>query len=198
MAKWNKRGHPPVYLERLPEGAQNFIIENNIILKKNIFNDCKTTKYNMKRWLLFYDGYDFLQNLIVVRRYICSRYKINNHLFELLLYLFPIQYFTREDYKKFPSQFTYRQIDKLIDLGLVSIASMGANKDEHLYTLNRSGKSIVIMTYKCLSGEKKMSEKPELNSLASSDANKFEKKHMDLIKHLNQLEVPQTKKRFYE
>lgn len=195
--KYTRKSNP-IFLDRLPEGAQELILKKKLVLNKNTNGTAKIDKYTKQRFIQFYEGYDFLQNLIVVRAYIQKRYKIDYHMFELLLYLFPLQYFTREDYKLIPRQFRYKNVQHLQNLGYVSIAISGENRDKHLYTLSRSASEIVKHTYHCLSGEKKIPEIYQRNPMARKTANTYEKKRMELIKVLNQQEVPETKKLLFQ
>ncbi|MGH2666059.1 hypothetical protein [Flavobacterium sp.] len=194
--KYTRKSNP-IFLDRLPEGAKELILKKNLVLNKNNNGTAKLSKYTKQRYIQFYDGYDILQNLIVTRQYIQKRYEIDYHLFELLLFLFPMQYFTREDYQIAPRQFRYRGVKHLMELGHVVIAVSGENRGKHLYKLSRSAQEIVKHTYHCLSGEKKIPESYQVNPMAKNTANSLEKRSMDLIKKLNQQEVPATKKKLF-
>jgi hypothetical protein len=52
----------------------------------------KKVKYSKTTFALVYQGYDMLENLIVVRQYIQRRYDIDIT-FEILLFLSPKQYY---------------------------------------------------------------------------------------------------------
>lgn len=188
----------PVLLDKLPENAKAVVIKKEIVINKNVSGTAKYSKYKKQRFIQFYDGYDFLQNFIVVRQYVQKRYKIDLNLLEILLYLFPMQYFTRDDYKIIPRNYGYRKISDLVRAGYVNIAVTGKNQGEHLYTLNRQGTEIVKIFYESLAGERKIPEQPQKNPMALKTANKITKKQMDLIKVLNQKEVPQTRKAMFE
>lgn len=171
--------------------------EQGVKFKPRNDKKSKANKYSKDRYLHIYRGYNLLENSIVIRHYIQKRYSIDYNFLEILLYLFPKQYFTSTDYGELPKQYTRRTMRSMLKSGYINIMQKGSNLNRHVYCLNRAGKEIVIHYYECLSGEKKVLETTD-NPMTRSDVNKFTKKKMDLIRKINQLPVPESKKGLFE
>ncbi len=185
-----------VFLDKLPDGARDVIVKKKIKLVATSSPKAKKSNYCLQKYLLFSGGHDILQNIIVVRPYITKRYKIEFRFLELLLYLYPMQYFTQSDYTKVPKPYTYRSINDMLRLEMITIIVQGNNKGEHLYTLSRQAKAIVVHFYECLSGEKRIPENA-INPFTKKTATKFDKKRLEFLKTINQLEIPDSKKRLF-
>ena len=181
-------------LMMLPEDAARLIEKEKIHVVKNTASKSGKEKYTKQRTLGFYQGYDYLENMIVVRQYIQKKYKLNIFIIEMIMFLFPKNYFTLVDYRLMPKQFHYRKIESLINLGLVTVVVPGENRGKHLYSLSRQGKEIVKLFYEYLSGEKKIPEDTRINAFARKNACPIDKKKMELIKILNQQEPSENKK----
>lgn len=186
----------PVFLEKLPEDAKLLVTKKKLIVIETSSAKAKKKKYTKQRFLLCYDGYDIMQNLIVVRPYIMKRYDIEFRLLEVLLYLFPMQYFTQDDYRVVPKPFTYRSVKDMMRLDMICISVNGENKGKHLYCLTRKAKEIVIHFYQCVSGEKKIPE-TFVNPLTRKTATTHDKKRMEMIKILNRQEISGTKSKLF-
>jgi hypothetical protein len=172
--------------------------EKNITLAYNHKGKSKDIKYSKVNRLAFFQGYDLLENLIVVRPYIQKKFNIDLGMLETLLYLSAKQFFTQADYAEMPKQFKYRSIKNLIKTGFVGILQNGENLGKNVYKVNRVGHEIVRHFYEVLSGEKKMAE-DYTNPLARKKTRTpFDKKKMDLIQKINQLPAPDSKKSFYQ
>lgn len=139
-------------------------------------------KYYKAAWVN--RDYNLLENQYVVRKYYQKKYNMKIMELEILLYLFPKQYFSQADYKDFPRNFTYRQLSYLINKGHVKIFQEGKNKAQHVYSLTQSAKLIVINYYKLLSGELKIPTISENNPMIRKDATQHEKRIISMFHKL--------------
>lgn len=178
-----------VIAENVPKGAINFIKKNNV--KVNIKNrgGGSKVKYSKPQYLNIHQGYDFLENLIVVRKYIQKKHNINFALLEMLLYLGPKNVFTFDDYRLMSKEFRYNRIQNILDSGYVKIIFEGKNKTKHLYGMTATGKNIVGQFYELLSGERRIPEYSQQNPMAVKKAIAYDKIKMDMIKRINQMDV---------
>jgi hypothetical protein len=183
--------------ENIPEGAKKELKKRNIALGYKNKGGGTKVKYSKAYFALVYQGYDMLENLLVVRAYIQRRYKIDLKLLEVLLFIAPKQYFTQEDYSLIAKNYKYGRIQNIVDSGHVRLMTMGENKSKNLYCLSATGKGIISEFYECLVGETKIPEYKELNPMAKSKATPFDKKKMEMIKRINQIPVPDHKKGLY-
>lgn len=148
------------------------------------------------RKLILNEGYDVLENLSVVRLYIQRKYEISFKLLEIILYLYPRNYFTWGEYYEFPKHFQYNRMRKMIEDGIISIAVEGKGERSRLYCLSRKHRSIVTNFYAYLFGEKKIPTKQTaLNRIGSSE---MDRRRHKLIQKLNGIPPSDTKKRFFE
>ncbi|SED10924.1 hypothetical protein SAMN04489761_4302 [Tenacibaculum sp. MAR_2009_124] len=154
--------------------------------------------YSKKRFAYIYQGFDFLENLYVIRTYIQKRYSLDRHILEILLKLMGMKIFTRAQYSEISKSFTYSRWDSILNSGYLNILMDHYNVEERIYTLNPKGRNIVIKFYKYLSGEEKIPEDSVHNPMANKKTQKpFDKKKMDAIKKLNQLDVSEHKKSLF-
>lgn len=146
-------------------------------------------KYTKDQYLSIYKGYDFLENLYVVRIYIQKRYKIEWGLLELLLKLMAIKVFSRSEYASLPKKkYTYRRLSSVMESGYINMVSNHADTEQRLYSLSTKGRNIVINFYQHLSGEKKIPTDAASNPMAKkSEQVNYDKKKMALIEKLNEL-----------
>ncbi|QRE03498.1 hypothetical protein [Flavobacterium psychrophilum] len=144
-------------------------------------------KYNKKDYFVVYKGYDAFENFMLVRTYIQKKYDIPINTLEILLFLFPKQYFTQEDYGSISKQYTIRNIKSLLESGLITISAKGAGYYTHLYTLSNKGKRIVFSFYEMLSGEIPIPIDKVRNKMAGPESNASDKKKMEMIKKLQNI-----------
>ena len=174
--------------------------KNNVKVTFDDYKESVKNKYSkdlVANNTTIYEGFDLLENLIVVRPYIQKKHDINQGLLELLLYLYGKKIFSQADYGILPKQFTYGSIKNLIDTGYVAILQEGADLSQHVYKLNVHGAAIVREFYGLLSGEIKFSDNfhnPFTNKKMRDD---IDIKRLDLIRKLNQLPAPDKKKPLY-
>jgi hypothetical protein len=140
-------------------------------------------KYKLKAIVMNSD-FDLLQNQYPVRLFVQAKYGLSLRELELLLFLYPKQYFCLKDYKAFPLTFSHRRITTVIKHGFVKIAKKGKNMDQHVYTLTKSAKHQVVAYYKYLSGELKVPTIAENNPLIRKDAPEHHKKVIDFFKKM--------------
>lgn len=172
--------------------------KKKISLRFNVLGKSKANKYSKETRLLIFKGYDLLENMMVVRQYIQKKNNIDLGLLEILLYLAPKHYFTQADYRDMPKQFKYRSIKNLAATGFVSVVQEGSDLGKNLYNVNRKGHEIVCNFYELLSGEKKINESYVNPLVNKKTRTPFDKKRMDLIKKINLLPAPESKKGLYQ
>src|SRR5690606_40757312 len=88
--------------DNIPEGALKIIKDEKIKVGFALHSDDQVVKYEKKTFLRVYRGYDFLQNLITVKYYVQRKYNIKQYDLEILLYLYPVNYFTQSDFLFIP------------------------------------------------------------------------------------------------
>lgn len=118
----------------------------------------KQGTFTEKKFLKIHEGYDFLRNLGIISNYINARYGVNMNTLQTLLFLYPLQYFTAEDYKEFPHKGKYRAAASVegVPNELIEIAVHSTNRLNHIYTLNKKSKRIVVDFYKLVAGVKQI------------------------------------------
>ena len=187
-----------MHTSNLGEGAIRSMKKNGIsvVIDKNL--KYSRGAYTKRKFLRVSNSFDAFENLLVVRRYVQERYDITIQMLEIMLYLYPKQYFTQEDYRKIPKQYKYARINSMLLSGIAKIAADGLkNKGDRIYCLSAKSKGIVVHFYECLSGERKMSEWTASNPMALAGASNYDKKTLELIKSINKMEVPESRKSLY-
>ena len=159
-------------------------------------NDMAKTKYSRKasdHRLIFVTGFDLMQFTIVVKPFICKKHRIKTSLeLEILLYLYPIQYFNIKDFKYLPvSQFSYN-LKTLIDLGHLELLVQHKNGHQaNIYGLTDRAKRAVRDYYFYLSGEKTLKDKTYTAPFKNIKKSKIEnqrKKVMMKLKRQSELQ----------
>jgi hypothetical protein len=79
----------------------------------------KAKQKEQKKYIYCNQGYDFLENFFVVRHYVCTKNKISLRVLEILLKLYPMNYFTYQDYYELPKNFQLVRADYLIKRGFM-------------------------------------------------------------------------------
>lgn len=128
-----------------------------ILKKKNtkVVVKNKSTKYHRK--ILTIDThYNMLEYYLIVRMFMQEKHGIDNRLLEILFFLYSKKYFTFRDFKEYPLTFSYRRIDKLLELEMVEIFRPDTAKSRQVYKLSQKAIQIVVNFYKYLSGEKQI------------------------------------------
>lgn len=182
------------FLDKLPEDAKTVVVKRKLVVTETSSLKGMKRLYSKKRYIFCEDGYDILQNLLIVRHYVCKKNDIPFNLLELMLYLFPLNYFTHTDYGAIPKSFTFRTVATLLKQDVIVIAVSGENRGKHLYALSSKSKGIVKMFYQMLSGEKKI---PETNTMFTKSDAAIDKRRVKFIPVLNRQEIPLTKKKLF-
>ncbi|MBC7845549.1 MAG: hypothetical protein H7Y10_03555 [Flavobacterium sp.] len=185
--------------EMVTKDTLEVLKKKGLKLKLNTAGKAKIEKYSRAKHLPIFRGYDLLENMMVVRQYIQKKHNIDLGLLETLLFLNPKQYFTQADYAEMPKQFRYCYLKNLLATGYVSLLQDAKDVSKKLYKVNRKGHEIVCNFYELLSCEKKINEIQSSNPFNhTKKRTPFDKKRMDLIKKINQLPAPESKKGLYQ
>lgn len=159
----------------------------------------KETKYSAQKFHQVYKGYDLLGDLYTVRTYIQKRYNIDLGTLEVLLKLMKMKVFSREMFSEIPRNFSLSKWNAFKDLGYFNTVMDDQSIDKRLFCLNTKGRNIVISFYEYLSGEKKIPENSRYNPMANKNTQlPFDKRKMEVIKKLNQMEVPKHTRFLFE
>ena len=152
-----------------------------------------------KKYIYCNSGYDFLENFFVVRHYVCKKNKISLRVLEILLKLYPMSYFTYQDYYELPKNFQLVRADFLIKKGLMQeIKEKHKDRSESIFKLTTIAGNIVKDFYKYLSGEKQIPEERRHNYMASPKATEIDKLRYEFIKKMNRTEPSETKKQTFK
>jgi|JI9StandDraft_1071089.scaffolds.fasta_scaffold01710_16 hypothetical protein len=159
----------------------------------------KAQEKNKKKYIFCIQGYDFLENFFVVRHYVCEKNKISLRVLEMLLKLFPMNYFTYKDYYELPKNFQLIRPDYLINKGLMQEIKVNDQvRAESVFKLTTVAGNIVKDFYKYLSGEKKIPEERKYNHMADPKASTIDKLRYEFIKKMNRTEPSETKKQTFK
>ena len=152
-----------------------------------------------KKYIYCNSGYDFLENFFVVRHYVCTKNKISLRVLESLLKLYPMSYFTYQDYYELPKNFQLVRADYLIKKGLMQeIKEKHKDRPESIFKLTTIAGNIVKDFYKYLSGEKQIPEARRHNYMANPKATEIDKLRYEFIKKMNRTEPSETKKQTFK
>lgn len=197
LEELNRRKKAKKYSDFLPVEAGEIIKANHVTLVKQ-YPKPLIPKYSGKRGLLFNEDCSLLQYFMLMRQYIKIKYDIDLQLLETLLYLYPTNYFTANDFHDMPLQFKYGRMRTMVEWGYIVLVSEGQGKGEvSLYTLATKYKKIIREFYALLSGEKTIpKEEIEIHSKRSKTT--IEQKRLALLKKLSGLPVPEGKKKMFE
>jgi hypothetical protein len=166
---------------RISEDAKKLFAE------KKIYPQYKKSAGKYKRnTVLVNTDYNLLENQYAVRKFFQAKHNLTLRELELLLYLFPKQFFSFQDYKAYPLSFSHRKISTVINKGFVKIFKKGKNQSKHVYTLSNSAKHLVIVYYKYLGGELQVPLNPENNPLNRKDMSPQQSKVMEFFKQMRE------------
>lgn len=152
----------------------------------------KYSMYNAKIKEYFITGFDLLRFNIAVRPEVRRIFNIKKDIeIDALLYLFPMQYFTRRDYEELPLKQYNLHLKTMIDLGHIELFldKFDVNNGTKIYRLTNRAKDIVMTYYKMLSGES--FDKPEFEPKKIS---KVDKVRIKLIEKFERQLKTQPKK----
>lgn len=189
------------HLSRLPKGAQRIIKWRRLRVRPTTNYKSRKKKYTKQQFLELYLGYDFLENLDIVRRYIMAQYNMKHAVFEMILKMAAKenQYFTIEDYKSMvPENFTTHRFSELIADGwLVEVTKNKSWSKGRIFSLSTHARFLNTMIYEMLSGERKIPTYSN-NVFSGRKKSPAEKKTFELIKKMNITPVPETRRKFFE
>lgn len=144
-------------------------------------------------------GYDILENLFVVRHYVCKKNNISFRVLEMLLKLYPMNFFTYKDYYELPKHFQLVRADYLIKKGLmVEIKDKKSDRTDSIFKLSTKAGNLVRDFYKYLSGEKPIPEEPRHNHMAQKSASEIDKLRFKFIQKMNKTEPSDSKKQLFK
>ena len=156
------------------------ILKKRKILPLNIGK--KDTRYTKN--LLFNKGYETLQNLGIVTKYIKWTYKVTPETLHLILFLYPKTAFTKNDIYLFPLRWGNSRVNDLVKDDILSVVE--GTKSPIVYGLSYKGKKIVKEFHKLMSGEMEMPNETTKKSVFKDDATYSEKKARDLIRKMSE------------
>lgn len=189
MGKRGKKVSPNSVLIKVPTGVKSKMREKGIFVR--------TVRVKI-RYAVCNQGYDLLENMFVVRHYISDKYNVTLRVLELLLKLYPMNYFTYEDYYELPKNFQLVRADYLKEKKLIEEYKHGTTRVNSVFCLTRKGKNCVEDFYKYLSGEKKIPETTDKNKMGKKNATQIDKLRFNFIKKMNQEGPSESKKKLFE
>ena len=156
----------------------------------------KLPVYSQRRKVMFNNDCNLLSHFGLMRQYIHYKYDVDLQLLEILLYLYDIQYFTRQDYKEFPFNFTHARLNDMVKWGhFVRISEV--KQGYSIYSLSLRSQKVIRHFYRLLSGESTIPEE-ELKKPWKGSEVAIDKKRRDLIAKLTSLPASESKKKLYD
>lgn len=179
----------PIKYSDLIEKMGAETLENIRKSRSEVLRYTEPEKYSHeKHKLYFQEGMDLLQYNIFVRPFIIKKFEIENDvLLDILLYVFPIQYFSFRDYSELPIVNKKYSFKAVVALGyFTSVVSRHDGKHK-VYTLTKHSRKIVREYYAYLSTEKTLKPTSIYNPFKNPDSSKNDKKREELMFKLDRL-----------
>lgn len=174
--------------DTLPKHAKSAVEEQKTKFIEENYKGNEKPEYTRLQFKRIYKGYDFLENLILIRKVIERKYGIEFRLLEQILYLTPKNLFKLQDFWEIATlTYSYKRIDTLIKLGLIAVVSKGINKQEHIYAPTTKARTICQEFHEMLSGQMEV----PTDQLERSE-HKTDNIRAKLIKELAKKEKPKT------
>lgn len=133
-------------------------------------------------------SYNFLKYWRVVRYYIKRKYEISLMELDMLLYLYDLPYFKKEDFNYYGNTLSWdkHRFYEMKSKGLINEWRPGGEKlgRSKMFVLSHKAKTICALTYKKLMQEEPISEDPRSNPLFKSD-NYNDKIYRKVIEGMN-------------
>lgn len=133
--------------------------------------------------------YTFLKYYRVVRYYIKKKYEISLMELDMILYLYDMPFFQKEDFNYYGTTMSWdkKRFYEMIKKGLIKEWRPGKEKygRKKLFELTHKAKSICSLTYKKLMQEEPISEKKESNPLFDNPSY-MDKMYRNVIMKMNQ------------
>lgn len=134
--------------------------------------------------------YSSLQYIGIVRHYIQKKHDITLSQLELLLFLYPLGIWSKDDYDLFPHRFSTRTIKPIMEKGFIDDIfehELEPESDKKVYRLTQKAKMIVRDFYQYLHQEKLIPETAVSNPLFRYDANPRDLRKAKAIARINEL-----------
>jgi hypothetical protein len=130
-----------------------------------------------------------MQYMGVVRHYIQRKHNLVFRELELLLYLYPVQFWSKKDYSTFPHTFSTRTVKTLFRKGLCEpiFDNIALNSDKQCYRLSKYAKRIVAAFYDHLHLQKTIPEEAKNNPLFRVDVAPIDQMKAKAICQMNQI-----------
>ena len=178
------------------EQAAQELRDRNVQL--SIAND-REIKYDKKTFLRVYKGYDFLENYGVIRNYIRRKYNIDTYLLDILLYLAPKQFYTKNDLMKYPRDFRYIKVESLVKTGFFKTVIDHRFVTYKVYGVSARGRKLIEDFYECLSGEKEIKFDRYCPFTPNErDLTTYDKKRVSILKETYSNPISPTKEALFK
>lgn len=152
-------------------------------------NGDKYGRSNRSYRLHMIPGYDLMQYNIVVRPYIIRKYGIeDSDTLDVLLYLFPIQYFTGKDFAVMRPFIPGLSFKSLKANGYVELVVSASERVKSVYRLTDRSVDIVMEYYQYLSGEKVFDPIAQGNPFDYEGTSEANAKRQQIIEHCTKLQ----------
>lgn len=166
-----------------PKVLENFAKKNIIVVESKSSADKKYSLGVERQQKEFKSDCDFLENFGPVRTYIQRKYEIDIAYLELILKLYPMNYFNFEDYKSFPKKFQFWGIKNVLRKGIIEIVSEGTGYKTHVYCLSSANRIIVKKFYQMLAGDAHIPKTWPV-MIPKSKLGKYERAKLELLDRL--------------
>jgi len=132
--------------------------------------------------------HNFLKYWRVVKYYIKRKYEISSMELDMLLYLYDLPYFKKEDFNYYGNTMSWdkKRFFEMVNKGLIKEWRPGGEKYARakLWELSHKGKTICSLTYKKLNKEEPISEEPRSNPIFKKQ-NYMDKVYRNIIQGMN-------------
>ena len=133
--------------------------------------------------------YNFLKYYRVVRYYIKKKYEISLMELDMLLYLYDMPFFNKEDFNYYGTTMSWdkKRFYEMVEKGLIKEWRPGKKRyaRKKLFELSHKAKSICSLTYKKLMQEEPISEKKESNPIFDNPSY-MDKMYRNVIMKMNE------------
>lgn len=126
-----------------------------IWVKKQDSAAVRNRRYGVQKYLIVYEGYDFMQYLYECRMYMEKRHGIKLNVLEMYLKLYPTVSFTRQEYLDKTRGFGVScGFKPTLERGDIELFAQGKLRSSDIYVLTLRARHLVREFYELLSGEK--------------------------------------------
>lgn len=133
--------------------------------------------------------YACMQHYGIVRHFFKLHHGIDIMMLELLLFLYPIGLFTRQDYNIFPHRYSTRKISTLVKKGVIErvFDDVGNKSFRQVFRLTREYKGLVRNFYEYMHQERELPEITQYNKMFAVSASDITHKKARAICKLNKI-----------